>query len=100
MELICNLILGELPQGEKRPWLYEIVSNPRNGIDVDKFDYLKRDTQKLNVAMSSFNERVIMDDAMVVGGHICYAEKNDIEIKKLFDTRYMMYDSLYHHRVT
>lgn len=40
--LICGLILGELVD-PARPWLSEIVSNARNGIDVDKFDYLRRD---------------------------------------------------------
>ena len=42
---ICNLILGKKKPGdEQRPWLFEIVSNSRNGIDVDKFDYLSRDS--------------------------------------------------------
>ena len=50
--------------------------------------------------MSSFNEKVIMEEAMVFGNQICYAEKQEMEIKKLFDTRYHMYDSLYQHRVT
>lgn len=40
--LICALIQGEVIPG--RAWISEIVSNPRNGIDVDKFDYLRRDT--------------------------------------------------------
>ena len=42
VDFICALILGD--KGTcKRPWLFEIVSNPRNGIDVDKFDYMERD---------------------------------------------------------
>ena len=40
---ICNLIRGG-PVEKGREWLYEIVSNERNGIDVDKFDYMLRDT--------------------------------------------------------
>jgi HD superfamily phosphohydrolase len=54
VELICKLIQGG-PVEEDRKWLYEIVSNSRNGIDVDKFDYLIRDTQKINVHYLSFN---------------------------------------------
>ena len=41
-QLISDLILGNVIKG--RAWISEIVSNSRNGIDVDKFDYLRRDT--------------------------------------------------------
>ena len=41
-QFICDLILGKVIQ--KRSWISEIVSNSRNGVDVDKFDYLRRDT--------------------------------------------------------
>ncbi len=33
---------------------FKIVSNPRNGIDVDKFDYIARDCTHLSMA-NSFN---------------------------------------------
>jgi len=55
---ICNLIMGGKLDEDKmreRQWLYEIVSNPRNGIDVDKIDYMLRDSKKLNVAYCGFN---------------------------------------------
>lgn len=101
MEFICNLILGgKLYPVTERPWLYEIVSNSRNGIDVDKFDYLRRDTQKLNVLYCSFNHEVIMEGARVVDNQICYPEKREFEIKKLFDSRYNLYRDCYLHRVT
>ena len=31
-------------------FLYEIISNKRNGIDVDKFDYFMRDSKALNIS--------------------------------------------------
>ena len=39
IDQICRLIHGG-PVDPERPWLFEIVSNSRNGIDVDKIDYL------------------------------------------------------------
>ena len=27
---------------DKREFIYEIINNERNGIDVDKFDYIKK----------------------------------------------------------
>lgn len=35
-------------------FLYEIVANGRNGIDVDKFDYLARDTFNLGAITSIY----------------------------------------------
>ena len=40
-----------------------------------------------------------MNSARVVDGHICYPEKHDFEIKKLFDSRYNLYRDCYYHRV-
>lgn len=85
------------PQPKDKPWLFEIVSNPRNSIDVDKFDYLRRDTQKLAVHYSSFNHEIIMKDARVINNHICYPIKHDFEIKKLFDARYNLHRDCYNH---
>ena len=42
-----------------REFLFEIVANKRNGIDVDKFDYFKRDCHKLNMA-SGFDSQRLM----------------------------------------
>ena len=58
IDQICNLIMGGKLFPDKilsRPWLYEIVSNSRNGIDVDKIDYMLRDSNKLNVSYCCFN---------------------------------------------
>lgn len=41
-----------------------------------------------------------MKSARVVDGKICYPEKYEFEIKKLFDSRYNLYRDCYYHRVT
>jgi len=84
----------------ERPWIYEIVSNPRNGIDVDKIDYMYRDSKKLNVKYAGFNKDLLLKNARVVDGVICYPEKYDFELKKLFNSRYSLYRDCYYHRVT
>ncbi len=80
--------------------MFEIVSNSRNGIDVDKFDYLNRDTQKTNMNYNAFNHDKVMRGARVIDNQLCYPEKDIYEIKKLFDSRYNLYKECYHHRVT
>ena len=92
---------GKLYSGKpERSWMYEIVSNSRNGIDVDKFDYLSRDTHKMNVGYCSFNPDIIMKGARVVENQICFPEKREFEVKKLFDSRYNLYNDVYYHKTT
>lgn len=94
-QLICSLI-----KGKDRGWMFEIISNSRNGIDVDKFDYLKRDSWKTNMKYNSFNHDKVMRGARVIDNQLCYPEKDIYEIKKLFDSRYTLFKECYHHRVT
>ena len=60
---IMNLIEGQ-PENcpnEKR-FLFDIVSNSRNSIDVDKIDYILRDTRCINVpSYQSFNRALLTD---------------------------------------
>lgn len=42
---------GQPPLNDKR-FLFDIVANGRNSIDVDKFDYLARDSYYCNVKIS------------------------------------------------
>ncbi|XP_056446307.1 deoxynucleoside triphosphate triphosphohydrolase SAMHD1-like [Gadus chalcogrammus] len=43
----------------EKPYLYEIVSNKRNGIDVDKFDYFARDCHHLGIKNNFDHHRFI-----------------------------------------
>ena len=44
----------------EKSFLYEIVANKTTGIDVDKFDYLKRDSYHLNVDTYFKHERFMI----------------------------------------
>ena len=48
----------------------------------------------------SFNPEIIIHGARVVDNQICYPEKHEFEVKKLFDSRYNLYRDCYYHRVT
>mgnify|MGYP002635978514 CR=1 FL=1 len=67
-QLISSLIAGETNSElcDGKEFMYEIVSNSRNGVDVDKFDYLVRDAQKTNMNYNAFNHDKVMRGARVI----------------------------------
>lgn len=97
---VCNLILGKkrYSGGEQRPWLFDIVSNSRSGVDVDKFDYLSRDSKKMNVNHCTFSRDRVMRGARVVSDQVCYAEEHEFDLKLLYDSRYNLHHDCYQHK--
>ena len=80
------------------PYLLEIVANPRNGIDVDKFDYLRRDPYNLGLDYSVNSDRLI-SEARVIDGHICYPTKLAQPIIQMFSVRYNFLREICNHPV-
>lgn len=93
---IVDLINGEIVDKSK-PWLSEIVANDRNCLDVDKFDYLQRDTLNIFGDKIKNSYDIIMSKPMVIGGEICYPSKYKDSIHDVFTTRYKMYNKVYMH---
>lgn len=61
-DLIKRLMHGSTnPQRdyEPAPWLFDVVANKRNGIDVDKFDYLQRDSMMCGVPVTLDAKRLM-----------------------------------------
>jgi HD superfamily phosphohydrolase len=86
------------PPNDAKGFLYQIVSNNLNGIDVDKCDYLMRDSMITGFA-SGFDCKRLMDDAYVVNDIICYPLQTDINLFNLFKTRYDLHKKVYSHKV-
>ena len=78
-------------------YIYQIVSNSLNSIDVDKFDYLTRDSRVLGIN-TSFNYNRLIDNALVINNIICYPKKIDTDIINLFMTRHYMHKKVYSHK--
>lgn len=106
------------PQGESkdriREWkydgrpackgfLYEIVSNKRTGIDVDKFDYFARDSHTLGFSVMFDSDRLMKFSRVCKVGkewQICFHEKEAWNIYELFHTRYNLHKRAYQHPVS
>ncbi|XP_044207772.1 deoxynucleoside triphosphate triphosphohydrolase SAMHD1-like [Thunnus albacares] len=87
---------------EDKSFLYEIVANKRNGIDVDKFDYFARDCHHLGIQNNFDHQRFIMFARVCdVKGqkHICVRDKEVGNLYDMFYTRISLHRRAYQHRV-
>ncbi|KAM9343911.1 deoxynucleoside triphosphate triphosphohydrolase SAMHD1-like [Pholidichthys leucotaenia] len=85
-----------------KSFLYEIVANKRNGIDVDKWDYFARDCYHLGI-QANFDYRRFLKFARVceVDGQklICTRDKEVGNLYDLFHTRNCLHRRAYQHKV-
>ncbi|KAK2909492.1 hypothetical protein Q8A67_005329 [Cirrhinus molitorella] len=87
---------------EEKSFLYEIVANKQNGIDVDKWDYFARDCHHLGI-QNSFDHQRLLKFARVceVNGrkHICFRDKEADNVYDMFRTRYTLHRQAYQHKI-
>ncbi|KAK1568115.1 hypothetical protein Q3G72_020768 [Acer saccharum] len=81
---------------KEKHFLYDIVANGRNGIDVDKFDYIVRDCRACGLGCN-FEFQRLMETMRVLDDEICYRAKDYLTIHKLFSTRADLYRTVYTH---
>ncbi len=78
-------------------WIFQIVSNPLNSIDVDKFDYLVRDTRATGLKFGFEYSRII-EEAKVFDNKICYSLQCSEDIYQMFFIRYRLHRQIYNHK--
>lgn len=81
-------------------WLFQILNNKTNSVDVDKFDFITRDTYKLGVQNQSIDYDILLKNARVIDDNICYREKDAFSLYELFQCRYRLFKEFYLHRVS
>lgn len=112
MEMICKTRLADClsdneiafiksiidPSPHHTGALYQIVANKLNGIDVDKFDYLYRDTENVGNP-TGFDSRRIIDEFIIdCNGNIAYPKQYSHDIYDMFHSRFMMHKKVYSHK--
>lgn len=85
------------PTNKCSGFIFQIVSNNINSLDVDKFDYITRDTRTLGIH-SSFNYKRLVNNALVINNTISYSEQCRCDIYNLFQTRHHMHQRVYAHK--
>ena len=88
-----------VPQKEDTTWEYQIIANQVNDIDVDKIDYIQRDSFHLNLGYAGQYTR-ILELGRVIDKQLCYPKKLKFEIYSLFHTRFRLHKEIYNHPVS
>lgn len=84
------------PSKNKSGFIFEIVSNDFNGIDVDKLDYLQRDIKTVDFC-AKIDTTMLTKHIKIANNHIVYPIHAFEDIENLFRTRYKMYKHVYLH---
>jgi HD superfamily phosphohydrolase len=94
-DFVVNVIVGKVAD-ESQAFLYEIVCNRDCGIDVDRMDFLRRDSY--HTALPGFQSDYILACAAIgPDNHIAFKEKARGDLIDLLKTRKRMFDNVYQH---
>ena len=101
IKFVCDLI--DPPKELQNNWIYQIVCNKINHIDVDKIDYILRDSYHIGLPLQGEFSRLISmvkvcdySDKKV----LAWNKKLQYEIFLLFSSRYRLHKQVYtHHTV-
>lgn len=98
----------DIQRGPEKRFLFDIVSNKRSGIDVDKLDYLVRDSM---AAFGTQNPpgfdiyriikscKVCYRDKRRLEPEVVYQMKNALEILEVYSLRAKLHRQVYQHRI-
>ncbi|PFH34102.1 metal-dependent phosphohydrolase HD domain-containing protein [Besnoitia besnoiti] len=80
---------------------FDIVANKRNGLDVDRFDYCRRDAAILPPSnpLPTVAVNRLLDYSSVIDSEICFNIKELHTVFNLFYTRFSLFKTVYTHRM-
>ncbi|XP_056363461.1 deoxynucleoside triphosphate triphosphohydrolase SAMHD1 isoform X2 [Oenanthe melanoleuca] len=86
---------------KEKSFLYEIVANKKNGIDVDKWDYFARDCHHLGIPNNFDYKRLLVFTRVCEvenQKHICTRDKEVGNLYEMFHTRNCLHRRAYQHK--
>lgn len=86
------------PQYQIGKWIFQIIANPVNYIDVDKFDYITRDIKAIGLSYE-FNYINIINNANIIDNNIYYSTDCTYDIYNMFLLRYSLHKEIYNHKI-
>lgn len=92
VDVVNNLIDGAYP---KKPYLSKIVSGQ---LDVDRLDYLLRDSYYSGVSYGKYDLGRIIDQLAIVDNQFVVLQGGYEAVEQLIFARYQMYQQVYFHK--
>ncbi|KAM9792690.1 deoxynucleoside triphosphate triphosphohydrolase SAMHD1-like [Neosynchiropus ocellatus] len=101
LTFVKDLILGRKDSKERRDkrFLFDIVNNTDNSIDVNHWDYFARDCHHLCIKNNFDYNRLLLSARVKIPSQICYRDKELSNIYDMFRTRYMLHKRACQHSV-
>eukprot|EP00038_Savillea_parva_P018122 m.22467 g.22467 ORF g.22467 m.22467 type:complete len:611 (+) comp3989_c0_seq1:145-1977(+) len=93
-----------MPRGRPREksFLFDIVANKRNGVDVDKWDYFCRDSTNLNIKAPFDYRRYLLSVRVFEDSdglrHICPRDKEVESVYDMWNARTRLHRTAYQHK--
>ena len=96
LKLIGNIILGKVDK-DYPLFVFQIIANKKNELDLDKIDYLMRDGYYLD-KKATFDYKYLFNNTKIINGEIAYDVKTSFTILSLFNMRYELHKKFYNHK--
>ena len=97
VQKVKDLISSNDSGYKQNKFLFDIVANKRNSVDVDKFEYLMRDSKNTGISASVDMNRLI-SFMKVIDDEICFKASEVYNVYRLFDMRANMHHVVYTHK--
>lgn len=75
LRFIQGLIDGKRKVDYELAWIYEIISSKNVGLDVDRFDYMRRDPLHLGQEDLIFHPKIYLDNFKIIDGNLVFSSK-------------------------
>lgn len=82
-----------------KSWMHNLIHHPDGAIDVDRLDYCKRDAHVASVSIDFDLDRILSDWRIGKDGMNIFSQKLAGDILALHRARFMLFDTVYNHRV-
>ena len=96
IELMGNIIHGKEDINYPK-YIFQIIANKKNELDLDKIDYLMRDGYYLGKQVS-FDYKYLFANSKIINNEICFDVKTSFTILSLFNMRYELHKKFYNHK--
>eukprot|EP00899_Mesostigma_viride_P007971 jgi/Mesvir1/17175/Mv07597-RA.1 len=97
LNLLANGAAPSVARRTEKSFLLDIVANPKSGNDVDKWDYVRRDSQACGYPIN-FNEKILLYNCRVQEDELCFRSKAYDTCCDLFTSRARLFRGIYTHK--